>query len=102
VKGSWGTKIENIIRKIFSIVTKEKDAKILIFSQWNDVLILMGRALQENQIQYVDVVAGGKKKFHQVYHKIYASMHVLCVCMFSACVCVCIYMCAYSYMSPNT
>jgi E3 ubiquitin-protein ligase SHPRH len=64
VKGSWGTKLENVVRKILSIIAKEKDAKVLVFSQWNDVLILMARALQENQIKFVNLL-GGKKRFRQ-------------------------------------
>lgn len=62
-----------------SIITKEPDAKVLVFSQWNDVLVLMGRALQENQIQFVSVL-GGKKKFNQVTFSYSLSLSPLSNC----------------------
>jgi len=48
VQGSWGTKIEALIRCIFSI----GDAKSIIFSQWNDMLEIVSRALTANNIRY--------------------------------------------------
>jgi hypothetical protein len=38
VAGSWGTKLEAVVRTLLSIRTQEPTAKSLVFSQWDGVL----------------------------------------------------------------
>eukprot|EP00029_Vermamoeba_vermiformis_P013409 TRINITY_DN832_c0_g1_i1.p1 TRINITY_DN832_c0_g1~~TRINITY_DN832_c0_g1_i1.p1 ORF type:complete len:1725 (-),score=428.66 TRINITY_DN832_c0_g1_i1:31-4932(-) len=64
VKGSWGTKLESVTRKIMSVLEQDKAAKILVFSQWIDVLTLLSRALTENNIAYLQL-NNQRKKFQQ-------------------------------------
>ena len=51
-------------RKIISVFEQDKTAKILIFSQWIDVLTLLSRALTENDIEFLQL-HGARKKFQQ-------------------------------------
>lgn len=52
VKGSWSTKVEQIIRCVIKIISDDPVAKILIFSTWQDVLQLISNALLENEIKH--------------------------------------------------
>jgi len=63
VKGSWGTKIEAVVRKIKVLREKDPTTKSLIFSQWNDVLLLISRALEQNNLKYARVF--GKTKIEK-------------------------------------
>ena len=49
VKGSWSTKIEEVVRCLIKIMSDEPNAKTLVFSTWADVLFLISNALQENK-----------------------------------------------------
>ncbi|XP_078436661.1 RING-finger, DEAD-like helicase, PHD and SNF2 domain-containing protein isoform X2 [Wolffia australiana] len=60
VEGSYGTKIEAIMRRILWILSGDEGAKVLVFSSWNDVLNLLEHALQENHTNYVRMKGGRK------------------------------------------
>lgn len=60
VKGSYGTKIEAITRRILWIKSTEPEAKVLVFSSWNDVLDVLEHALEVNSITYVRMKGGRK------------------------------------------
>jgi SNF2 family DNA or RNA helicase len=59
--GSYGTKIEAVITEILRILAREPEAKILLFSQWSDILMIMRQALKENEVNFLDM-EGSKKK----------------------------------------
>lgn len=46
LKKNYGTKVDMIIRQIKYLKQKEPEVQILIFSQWNQFLLLLGRALK--------------------------------------------------------
>ncbi|WOK95874.1 hypothetical protein Cni_G04581 [Canna indica] len=62
VQGSYGTKIEAITRRILWIASNDQQAKILVFSSWNDVLDVLGHALAANNITYVRMKGGRKSQ----------------------------------------
>lgn len=49
IEGSWGTKLDRIISDVLSVIP----VKSIIFSQWDDVLSILEKALQTNRINYV-------------------------------------------------
>jgi len=51
IKGSWGTKVDRLVSDLMDVI--EKSEKSIIFSQWDDMLIIVGKALEVNQIEYV-------------------------------------------------
>lgn len=64
---SYGTKIDMIIRQIKYLVKKEGNVQILIFSQWNTFLLLLGRAMNKENVifrswmdQKITNTGGGK------------------------------------------
>ena len=58
--GSWGTKIDTICQKILSVCKEDPEAKILVFSQWEDVLSIVLRALESNEIRVVRIQGNHK------------------------------------------
>ncbi|OAY86094.1 E3 ubiquitin-protein ligase SHPRH [Ananas comosus] len=62
VKGSYGTKIEAVAKRILWIISTEKEAKILVFSSWNDVLGLLEHALVANGVMFVRMKGGRKSQ----------------------------------------
>lgn len=52
-RSRWGTKMAYINKKLREIIRDEPDAKIIIFSQWKRMLILMSKALKDGNINYV-------------------------------------------------
>ncbi|ORX99471.1 hypothetical protein K493DRAFT_279635 [Basidiobolus meristosporus CBS 931.73] len=67
VEGSFGTKIDMLIRHIKYIRKCDQEAdrptsKVIIFSQWDSVLNVIGVGLERNDIQYVRLA--GKDKNH--------------------------------------
>jgi hypothetical protein len=49
VKGSWGTKVTSIVEQVVALPAGDK---CLIFSMWDDMLTLIGRALGENEVPF--------------------------------------------------
>lgn len=62
VQGSYGTKIEAITRRILWITSTDRNAKVLVFSSWNDVLDVLQHALDSNGISYVRMKGGRKSQ----------------------------------------
>ena len=48
----WGSKLQKIVTIIHEILDEDPSAKILIYSQWNDSLILLSYVLKEIEIPY--------------------------------------------------
>lgn len=51
-------KIEAVVRRILWATLNDQDAKILVFSSWNDVLDVLGHALAANNITFVRMKGG--------------------------------------------
>ncbi|KAL2317565.1 hypothetical protein Fmac_031441 [Flemingia macrophylla] len=60
VKGSYGTKIEAVTRRILSVKANDHRAKVLVFSSWNDVLDVLEHAFAANNITYIRMKGGRK------------------------------------------
>jgi len=61
VEGSWGTKIEAIVRRIKWLLSLNNDAKILVFSEFEDVLDVIQQAISRNSILFERATTGGVK-----------------------------------------
>ncbi|DBA99603.1 TPA: hypothetical protein ACH3X3_012177 [Trebouxia sp. C0006] len=61
VEGSYGTKLEAVVRRIKHLMHQDAAAKVLVFSSWQDVLELVSHALQTNKMPYA--YARGRKAF---------------------------------------
>lgn len=62
VQGSYGTKIEAVTRRILWIKSTDPNAKVLVFSSWNDVLDVLEHAFTANDITYVRMKGGRKSQ----------------------------------------
>jgi len=51
--GSWGTKIEMVVKRIKTVLKDFPEQKIIIFSRWNRMLLLIGRILENLNLKYV-------------------------------------------------
>ncbi|XP_050209506.1 uncharacterized protein LOC126660195 isoform X2 [Mercurialis annua] len=60
VQGSYGTKIEAVTRRILWIKSSDPEAKVLVFSSWNDVLDVLEHAFNSNGITYIRMKGGRK------------------------------------------
>lgn len=60
VSGSWGTKIEAVVRRVKFLLTRDESAKILIFSEWDDVLNVVEKAIESNGVVFTRAEAGSK------------------------------------------
>ena len=52
-RSKWGTKMAYIINTMRKIFTKDSEAKIIIFSQWTKMLLLMSKALKDCNVNHV-------------------------------------------------
>lgn len=77
IKGSYGTKIEAIIRKLLSIKKLDPKAKSLVFSEWVVVLEIISEALKENGIAYVKMEGGKHFQRNIEQFKVDEQTHVL-------------------------
>lgn len=62
LKRSYGTKVDMIIRQAKYLVKNEPGVQILIFSQWNQFLILLGRALKYEGVEFRSWMDQGSKR----------------------------------------
>lgn len=60
VSGSWGTKIEAVVRRVKFLLTRDENTKILIFSEWDDVLNVVEKAIEANEVVFTRAEAGSK------------------------------------------
>ncbi|XP_041043596.1 E3 ubiquitin-protein ligase SHPRH isoform X2 [Carcharodon carcharias] len=63
IKGSHSTKVEAVLRTLKKIQQKEPGAKALVFSTWQDVLDIIGKALLDNNMEFVQI--NGLHKFQE-------------------------------------
>lgn len=52
-RAKWGTKMITVIRTLQRLFREDDTARVIIFSQWTKMLVLMGHALRDNKINYV-------------------------------------------------
>lgn len=52
VTGDYSSKIEEIIRTVFGLLSEDDQVKIVIFANWDDILTVIGAALNENNIKF--------------------------------------------------
>ncbi|CAK7340000.1 unnamed protein product [Dovyalis caffra] len=60
VQGSYGTKVEAVTRRILWIKSSDPEAKVLVFSSWNDVLDVLEHAFSANDITFIRMKGGRK------------------------------------------
>ncbi|XP_058747815.1 uncharacterized protein LOC131620688 [Vicia villosa] len=60
VKGSYGTKIEAVTRRILWIKATNHKSKVLVFSSWEDVLNVLEHAFAANNISFIRMNGGRK------------------------------------------
>ncbi|KAK9167890.1 hypothetical protein Syun_000030 [Stephania yunnanensis] len=60
VQGSYGTKVEAVVRRILWVKFTDPDGKVLVFSSWNDVLDVLEHALSANDISFLRMKGGRK------------------------------------------
>ncbi|XP_078069477.1 E3 ubiquitin-protein ligase SHPRH isoform X2 [Mustelus asterias] len=63
VKGSHSTKVEAVLKTLKKIQQKDPGAKALVFSTWQDVLDIIGKALLDNNMEFVQI--NGLHKFQE-------------------------------------
>ncbi|KAJ3207758.1 hypothetical protein HDU67_007260 [Dinochytrium kinnereticum] len=61
-KGSFGTKIDTLLKHLLYLRADDPTCKALIFSQWDQVLNILSAALQFNSIAFVRMEGGKKSK----------------------------------------
>lgn len=52
-RSKWGTKMSHIINKLRKLFVDDPEAKVIIFSQWKKMLLLMAKALKDCNINHV-------------------------------------------------
>ncbi|XP_025199699.1 E3 ubiquitin-protein ligase SHPRH [Melanaphis sacchari] len=62
IKGSFSTKIESVTLKLMELITQDPNVKVLIFSNWDKALNLLGEALEQNSINFRILKTGNKYK----------------------------------------
>ncbi len=60
VVGNWMSKIEGLVRRIVRLRQMVPEEKSLVFSQYPDALKLVGKALNVNNITWVELKGGSK------------------------------------------
>ena len=65
----WGTKMSKLIKHVHKILSEDDSNRFIIFSQWDSMLKLVGKVLQESEINHlflngsIHVISGRIKKF---------------------------------------
>jgi len=52
-RSKWGTKMSHIVNKLRNLFVDDPDGKVIIFSQWKKMLLLMAKALKDCNIDHV-------------------------------------------------
>ena len=79
VKGSWSTKIGSLASLCLSIVAQEPRAKMLVFSEWLDCLVLVAHCLAENGIPNLTLVK--KREYESIIHRFNTDPTLKCLLM---------------------
>jgi len=58
LKGSYGTKLEAVLRRLLWLKSKDPKVKVLVFSEWQGVLDVVEHALMANHITFARVKGG--------------------------------------------
>jgi len=66
VEGSYGTKISAIVRRMKSLLRENPDVKILLFSQWTEMLKIIESALIRNDIGCCLAKQSGRAFVHSI------------------------------------
>lgn len=53
VRGSFGSKMDSIVKRIKNILADDVNARILVFSTWVDVLNILVKVLEVNRVPFV-------------------------------------------------
>ena len=53
VKGSYGSKIECVTRTVLRLLQQDPGSKLIVFSQWSDLLDLVAHAFKANGVAFV-------------------------------------------------
>eukprot|EP00887_Chlorella_sp_A99_P002685 scaffold6.g2685.t1 len=61
VAGSFGTKLEAVVRRLAYLTRADPSARVLVFSTWKDVLVLLAHALAANGLPHLYPKCGGKR-----------------------------------------
>jgi len=71
MKGSWSSKIHAVLQCVLHILAQDASAKILLYSEWAESLLVIAQALRANSLRFLQIgggAAGGrggsKKKMH--------------------------------------
>lgn len=67
VRGSYGTKLEAVVRRLVNITQSDSTARVLVFSSWKDALELVSHALTANGLPHLYPKVG--KTFHAALGK---------------------------------
>ncbi|KAJ3184878.1 hypothetical protein HDU85_001558 [Gaertneriomyces sp. JEL0708] len=65
IVGSYGTKLDNIIRHLKYLRLQDRTCKTLIFSQWEQVLSILSHGLKHNNISHVKLTGANKTAAQQ-------------------------------------
>lgn len=60
--GSWGTKISTVVSEVLRVCLSDHSAKVLVFSTWAQVLLVVSRALQANSVAFLQLQSNRKKR----------------------------------------
>jgi len=69
LRDSFGTKIAAVVIYLRMIIEENSDAKCILFSEWNDVLEIVSRALEESNIVFIRTEQKRGKSFETVLEK---------------------------------
>jgi E3 ubiquitin-protein ligase SHPRH len=74
VRGSYGTKLEAVVRRLVSITQTDSSARVLVFSSWKDALELVAHALTANGVSHLYPKSGktfdaALKKFREGHER---------------------------------
>ena len=53
IEGAWGTKIDAVVRRVKHLAKFDTNLKVLIFSEWEDVLMIVDHALKMNSVNSI-------------------------------------------------
>ncbi|KAK6894906.1 putative ATP-dependent helicase IRC20 [Candida tropicalis] len=53
LKRSFSSKVDMIVKQVSFLKSKDPNVQIIIFSQWQDMLFIIGNALKDNRISYM-------------------------------------------------